>query len=641
MKYIKNYLFAIAVAALAVAACDKTTVPAYEKAPATTNEQVFFPASVGDQIKMADGETSFTIPVQRGTANLEAIDVAIAASGEGIEYFTVPGTVSFASNAKTANLTIKVTDPVALGKNNFYPITLTIADESMTTPYGRNSITFTAGIELPWIKFDSGIYYSFWNEVELERTMEYQQISENMRYCRIQNFWDDEDDPMDIFWYWDTKTDICFILPTVLQPYDGSNNCVMSDMASFYTKYMDWEGDVGEIGSDEWFAWAGPWMASRGDIPYYDGNGTFHLADWFYIASAEDGVPTGRGWQFGGDGDWFKGNSFGDYTLEVTYAGMFVTPKSDAYPVINFASTKASAKYFDTVKYLIAPQGTDPAEIEAIIVAEASEEIGTITLENMAASIQPELEPGKYVLVAIPYVKGDKNDKGESNEYKTLFTAVLNFTFTGLTGENTSLVEGAYSMEYAGKFATTFNVIGTEDPTQFFVESLGIPNGALWYAEYDPDALTLTLDGYEYGYESYGNQFGSFYGYFDAEKTQVYAICVYNSEESEGDDELVFSVDKGTRELTRINQDLTVEVYLLADKTFLGYYNAFPAGTPVVKAADTAAAPARRNFSMASGFNSRPYRGGTILHKNDNRKSSRIVRSKKGDLLQGNFVETL
>jgi hypothetical protein len=436
MKYLKTYLFAIAVTALAVVSCDKTKVPEYQAAPAISSEQVFFPASVGDKIKMADGETSFIIPVQRGTANLEAIEVEISASGEGVDYFIIPGTVSFDAGEATAELEIEVIDVDELGKNNFYELTLSIADASLTTPYARSSITITAGIELPWIKFDTGIYYSFWREAELERTMEYQQVAPNLRYCRIQNFWDDETDLMDIFWYWNTDTDYCFVLPTVLEPYDGENNCVMSDMASFYTKYKGWDSDpeVGPIGSDTWFAWAGPWMVKQADIPYYDGNGTFHLADWFYIASAADGVPTGRGWSFGGgEGDYFKGNSFGDYTLSISYDGMFVNPEGQAVPVMSFASTKASAKYYSDVKFMITDQETDPAETLAAIVAGESNGILSVKIgENMSTSLQLELEPGLYRLVAVPFVEGDKNDKGESTEYKTLFAQTIDFYFPGM-----------------------------------------------------------------------------------------------------------------------------------------------------------------------------------------------------------------
>lgn len=730
MKYLKNYLFALTVAALTLAACDKTVVPEYVKADPTTNEQVFFPSSVGDKIKMADGETSFTIPIQRGTATLEAMDVDIAASGEGIEYFTIPGSVSFASQSKTASLTITVTDVAKLGKNNFYPITLSIADASLTTPYGRNSITFTAGIELPWVKFDSGIYYSFWNEVELERTMEYQQISENMRYCRIQNFWDDEDDPMDIFWYWDTKTDICFILPTVLKPYDGSNNCVMSDMASFYTKYKDWEGDVGKIGSDEWFAWAGPWMVRQGDYPYYDGNGTFHMADWFYIASAEDGVPTGRGWQFGGDGDWFKGASFGDYTLTVSYDGMYVNPDGEAVPIVGFTSTKESAKYFDTVKYAVTDQKTDAEETLAAIVAGTFEETQTIKLVDNVASVQLPVEPGLYRIVAVPFVAGDKNDKGESTEYKTKYAQVVDFYFpginttpkevegdvlaldidqlfdpavceengyyhynsfgyvimgedikSGLIGMWKTAVTDAYPIEtllanckaltaaqidainekgyyadgyinldpetsytmivqldnvygasqvytatyvtgvkpYSGELVIGDYVItGSEDDcvitvlcdseedNTFIVKNLGIENEAGWNAVYDPEANTLTLNGVEHGYESYGNQFGGPYGYFSADHTMVYGIFVYNDEESEGDDKLVFSVDADKKELTLINQDVAVEVYSYDPDEgevidYLGDYCYLEAGSPVSPYVPNGVAPAKKSLKKAHG----------------------------------------
>ena len=712
MKYLKTYLFVIAVAALAVVSCDKTKVPEYQSAPAISSEQVFFPASVGDLIKMADGETSFSIPLQRGTANLEAIDVEISASGEGIDYFNVPGTVSFDAGSKTAELEITVDDVEELGKNNFYELTISIADESLTTPYARSSVTFLAGIELPWVKFDTGIYFSFWNEVELERTVEYQQISENMRYCRIQNFWDDEADPMDIFWYWDTNTDICYVLPTILEPYDGENNCVMSDMASFYTKYNGWESEptVGPIGSDTWFAWAGPWMKSRNDYPYYDGNGTFHLADWFYIAGAADGVPTGRGWLFGGgEGDYFKGYSFGDYTLAVSYDGMYVNPDGEAVPILTFASTKESAKYYSDVKFMITDQETDPAETLAAIVAGESNSILSVKIgENMSTSLQLELEPGLYRLVAVPFVEGDKNDKGESTEYKTLFAESLDFYFPGLNvapkevegslktydmvtvfGEETcakngytpynsfayaifgkeiksgiiyknktsvietwestldelvsqygknleddkiatinkegyyaggyinqeadtdytvlvlltnvyggtklfsasyktaaipysgELVLGDYVMMDTEEYESIFTISPDAEENKFFVTDLGCPDGSSWHAVYDPTAHTLTLDGTLKGYEQYGNLFGQGAFYWNDEKTLYYATCVFATDQSEGNDELVFSVDPETKKINKINQTLDIQIYKTEDDSYVGSYAIVEAGTAV------------------------------------------------------------
>lgn len=731
MKYLKTYLFAIAVAALAVVSCDKTKVPEYQPAPAISSEQVFFPASVGDQVKMADGETSFIIPLQRGTANLEAIDVEISASGEGVEYFTVPGTVSFADGAKTAELEITVTDVDALGKNNFYPLTLSIADASLTTPYARSTVTFLAGIELPWIKFDTGIYYSWWNEAELERTLEYQQISENMRYCRIQNFWDDEEASMDIFFYWNTSTDLCFVTPTVLEPYDGELNCVMSDMASFYTKYNGWESEpeVGPIASDTWFAWAGPWMVSRNDAPHYDGNGTFYLADWFYMAGNADGVPTGRGWQFGGDGDYFKGASFGDYTLAVSYDGMHVSPEGEAIPIVSFASTKESAKYYDTVKYVITDQETDASATLDAIVAGESEDIQTITLADGAASVKIALEPGLYRIVAVPFVAGDKNDKGESTEYKVLFAETVDFYFPGMNvapkevegdlktydmvtvyGEETctangytaynsfayaifgaeiksgiiyknktsvigtwtnpleelvttygtaltdtriasinndgyvaggyinqdanteytvlvlltntygstklfsatyktaaipytgELVIGDYVMMDTDGYESIFTLAPDAEENKFFVTDLGIADDSSWHAVYDPTANTLTLDGTLKGYEQYGNLFGQGLFYYDDEQTMYYATCVFASDESEGNDPLVFSVDPATKQINKINQTLDIQVFKNDDDSYLGSYAIVEAGTAVALAEAPNSAPAKLRTRKANNF---------------------------------------
>lgn len=757
MKY-SNYLLTAAAALLVLVSCDKTVEPAY--VPAASNadtEQVFFPGSLGDQVILALGDASFKIPVNRGAANKEAVDVEISASGEALEYFSVPGVLSFASGASTADLVISVKDADAMDIGTFYELTLAIADDAFTTPYGRNKVTITAGYDFPWIKFDKGIFYEWaadnlfgLSESEVEMEMEYQQVSETMRRCRVEHYLaDEEDEGITLYWYWNTVTNTCFIPPTVLTAYDGENNILCSDMAAFYTMYQGWdkEPDVGPIGTDIWFAWADAWMTGRDARPYYDGNGTFHLADWFYIASNKDGVPTGRGWSFGGgEGDTFKGNSFGDYTLSISYDGMLVDPEDNATPIISFTNTKKSAKYFSDVKYVITDQKTAPEETLALIVKGGSEDIQTVKIQDGKTSVYPALEPGLYRLVAAPYVAGDKDDKGNSTAVKTAFAQTIDFYFpgmnstpkevegsvlaldidqiidpavceengyyhynsfgyvimgedikSGLIGMWKTAVTDAYPIEtllanckaltaaqidainengyyangyinldpetsytmivqldnvygasqvytatyvtgvkpYSGELVIGDYVItGSEDDcvitvlcdseedNTFIVKNLGIENEAGWNAVYDPDAHTLTLNGFEHGYEEYENQFGGLYGYFDADHTMVYAICVYNDEESEGDDELVFSVDPANKELTLINQAVAVEVYSYDAEAgevtgYIGDYCYLEAGSPVSPYVPNDVAPAKKSIKKAHGQKmTAPARGKSLQFKN-------------------------
>lgn len=466
MKYMKNYLFAIAVAALAVAACDKTKVPEYENAPATTNEQVFFPGSVADQIKMGQGDVSFTIPIQRGSANLEALDVEIASSGEGLDYFSVPGIVSFAAKSASANLVVSVKDADALGLNNFYELTLSIADDALTTPYARKSITIKAGIELPWVKFDDGTLFEvpYWGEQE-EKTMYYQQLTPTLRLCKIEGcFGHDtiesggEYDVQDYIWYWNTETDACYIPVQWMGYENGNGKTYFSDEPAFYNLYWAMKNGVGygagnygpgagqEEGTEAWFEFCDACRKNwAGDpFPYYDGNGTFYLADE-YIAGYPGNADEYKGrYTAVGDQDYFSGKNFGDYELSVEYNGMYVNPDNEAAPIINFASTKNSSKYFSVVKYAITSQDEDPFETLEAIVEGTFNGVLTLTLEDAAATIMPEIEPGLYTIVAVPFVKGDKNDKGESTEFKTGFAVALDFYFPGMNVTPTDVEAVAY-----------------------------------------------------------------------------------------------------------------------------------------------------------------------------------------------------
>ena len=143
------------------------------------------------------------------------------------------------------------------------------------------------------------------------------------------------------------------------------------------------------------------------------------------------------------------------------------------------------------------------------------------------------------------------------------------------------LAIGKYYMscEYAGEtFENIFEVLPTQDSeTDFFVRNIGIANGSSWYAEYDSEASTLTLNGYEEGYEDFGMQFGVPYYYYDEEETMYYGFYSYASDTSNGKNPCVFSVDPQTKELATLNNDFAVvlqDAETMKGVGLLGYYTA-------------------------------------------------------------------
>ena len=435
MKNIIKSVFVFVALTLASVACMKEQNP-YQPAEPATGEQVFFPNTIASQIALDKEATSFDIPVFRNATALEAVDVAIEASGEGLLVFDVPGTVSFQNGSKESKITISY-DPAVLPTNVFYNLVLKISDASLTTPYGNAALTFSAGVSLPWIAFDEGIMYEtpYWGEQE-EKTLYYQQISETIRFCRVPECFGYETmkagepyDVQDYTFYWNTETNQIYV-PKQWMGYANSNGETwFMDESEFYNWY--WAGYGYAPGTDEWFAFCDLFRSKYpGDYyPYYDGNGGFFLAD--YYTAGEPGTSAYLGRYTGGVGDSFICNSFvrKDFTSSVEYGGMFVDPDGNATPIINFEGTADVAG----LRYIIASQDIDPLTLLSVVVVGEDENIQDITLVDGKASAQPALEVGTYRIVAVPY--------GEEGELQPDDAVLCDFYFPGTSTEKPE-VEG-------------------------------------------------------------------------------------------------------------------------------------------------------------------------------------------------------
>ena len=225
--------------------------------------------------------------------------------------------------------------------------------------------------------------------------------------------------------------------------------------------------------------------------------------------------------------------------------------------------TSVVATWTDTPESLVAAYGTPfPANYVEMVNAEEGCEV---SFKNLS-------EDTEYTAIFVA-----------TNIYGETKTVVLTKK-TAATAYNGELAIGNYSMyckfvygEGADEFMESENVFkvasngGSE--TDFLVTNIGIENNATWHAKYDSAAGTLTLDGTVAGKEEAGNKFGGLYGYYDANKTMAYGLFSYASAESTGNDPLVFTVDPTTKQLSAmVTPEFSVEVYAMADGSFLGYY---------------------------------------------------------------------
>lgn len=144
MKTIKE-LFSVTLMLLAtciVSSCGEDE-PTYIQAEMLNSAQVFFPTSSNSSINLPGNEDSFEIEIARLNTD-GAITVPLTLTG-GDGLYTAPSSVSFAQGEAKASVAISY-DAAKIGPDNYMDITLSIADATMTTPYGMANYTVSVGI---------------------------------------------------------------------------------------------------------------------------------------------------------------------------------------------------------------------------------------------------------------------------------------------------------------------------------------------------------------------------------------------------------------------------------------------------------------------------------------------------------------
>lgn len=395
---------------------EKSEIPVYVPATAETNAQVFFKDVPTTQVKLAKESPSLDIIVARESTG--ALSVPITATGDdALTYFNVPASVDFAADEKEAKLTISAKDVANTPMNEYYKLTLSIADAALVTAYGTSEFSFEIGISLPWIKFSDGLLVeAWWGEEEPGKVMYYQQLTPTLRYCKIDDCWGHDTgasyDVQPYIWYWNTETNVCYV-PQQFMGYTSSGRpTYASDELAFYNLYWHSQsanknGSGQAVGTDAWFAFCDTYRAAwAGDpFPYYDGKGKFYLADWYYFMDPGTGLPTGSGYQFGGDQDMFICSFAADYTIGLEYQGLLTDKEGVVSAVVDVTYEGADAA--DVALVLV--QGKDPnAAVDVLEPEEAPAEDadpGYIVISAAGTAKLPfaeDAEDGFYSIVAVP-----------------------------------------------------------------------------------------------------------------------------------------------------------------------------------------------------------------------------------------------
>ena len=424
---------AVLAAGMAIFACQKVK-ETYEPATPEQGDRVYFMSEPTGTVKLVKESPSISIVVGRNSS-AAALDAPLTVSGDATQYFNVPTKVSFAAGESKKSITVDVKDINTIPVNNFFDLSMKV-DDSLASAYGLSALSFKIGIELPWIKFDTGtMVEGWWGETEPEMPMQYQQITPNMRYCVVEGCWGHdtgEGYPVQPYvWYWNTETNQCYIPPQFMGYSTSSGDVWIGDEPAFYNfYYYGAKGDgyvmknmtlpvVAEAGTDAWFAFCDEMRSVYPDdyYPYYDGAGKFYLADYFYLVdTAGTGYPTGSGYQFGaGKVDTYVCSFAADYTIGFSYDGIFTDKDGVVFAV---ASVSYETKDVKDVA-LVLVEGKDPEAANEIIENEESAQVVFISAAGTYNIPMPEnAEDGFYTVVALP-LNGDGEPQWDFAMYET------------------------------------------------------------------------------------------------------------------------------------------------------------------------------------------------------------------------------
>lgn len=252
------------------------------------------------------------------------------------------------------------------------------------------------------------------------------------------------------------------------------------------------------------------------------------------------------------------------------YAEQYPDYSAFAYGV--FGTEIKAGKYLvaatATFEYYLAQGATLEALVEAngkaLPVEQVNSENGWV---SNAIGLDPDTE---YMVVIVA-----ENNYGETGTFYAAHT-------TDPVPYSGELAIGSYDMYCKAsdtmESACTFTVEPTAgSDTAFLVGDIAMTgSGIKWHATYDPTASTLTLNGIEYGYEDYGNQFGALYGYTDSTKQYAFGFYSFANESSKGTDPLVLTVDPTTKQVNGMqNYMFAIPVFDYASGSQVGMMAAY------------------------------------------------------------------
>lgn len=390
-NFIKLSYFLLALPILATS-CDNSD--SYEPAAMPTGTQVYFSNENSESFSLSSQESSFSIEIDRIDAT-SSVTVPLTCSGEGLENFTIPSSVTFGANEKSADVVIGY-NADAIGFDNPTEITLKIADESLTTSYGYSTITFTANIPAPWTTLGVGTFTdSFWAGATHNVTI--QQNDLNPSIYRVVNPF-----PSSLGY---TQSDNYFEFRIYKAGETFRDNVLDQDLVYYgdvaMTYYSSYDDIIYTLFPGRFSKYNSPSYWTYNTVTAYQENGLpgqVQIAPYFYMFSV-------GGWNYTQYSDVivinFPGYAPKDYELDATYDGVLTKGEDQSIvSTVTLGEDVESAYLAAIPKSGISTVEDDilSGKVESVEVTES----GTV---NIPFSYK---DAGDYYIIAMAMAEGEE-----------------------------------------------------------------------------------------------------------------------------------------------------------------------------------------------------------------------------------------
>ena len=353
----------------------------YTAAEAPSGAQVYFSSELSSEYEISPDASSFNVPLNRVDVS-SAQTVNLTATLEPGSLYSVPASVTFNAGESTTNIAVSY-DPAKIEYGKYETITIKVADETITTPYGVSEFSFTAGVTDwgPWEKWnDAGtaVYYynGYWTGVDAPQTFVYRHnlITTNLYQFKISDW----GSGTDFVWDYDSNTGIVSCGPQWAADNANYGAVTVADF-QYYTTVVRGGADPGVYG-------------------YFDQEQGILACPLYYYVDAG---------YFGADYEYIyiDGYNRADVSIDIAYEGKLIdnSEKSWILGQVTFGADVASANVA-----LVAETPSD-ADIQAI-AAGTYNGVMEVSQSGQVRFAADGLADGTYTLVAVSFYDGEAKE---------------------------------------------------------------------------------------------------------------------------------------------------------------------------------------------------------------------------------------